>query len=368
MSQPFDSGNNTFRQPLVGPSGAHGSVRPIVSAAAAGGSGPFARRDSLPLQRPRPPKRSNITPVACQPCQQRKHKVSSCSPVLAAPQADARPSTPQCDGARPVCTPCVVKKRSDCTYDAAGDQRRTSSLKQRIRDLETQVDDLKDIITGIGCAGDSNAAAALAHQLAHARFRTTAEVARSLRRDDDLQSASTLATVSEQTLKSAAHGDVSAPNASEASPSSVATGDSIEFDGFAETPAASWAADVAHMDPALWQDGTHDASIEVGGQRFHCGVEPPRQTFVCRATSKRIRSLPATTRRPGKRARTAYHGGLLLKRKKKHPRTVGVNEPDSFSRPWNSAKWAVIEINSNASKQKALSELNGPGGGHTAAY
>ncbi|KAK7721527.1 hypothetical protein SLS57_005207 [Botryosphaeria dothidea] len=241
MSQPFDSGNNTFRQPLVGPSGAHGSVRPIVSAAAAGGSGPFARRDSLPLQRPRPPKRSNITPVACQPCQQRKHK---------------------CDGARPVCTPCVVKKRSDCTYDAAGDQRRTSSLKQRIRDLETQVDDLKDIITGIGCAGDSNAAAALAHQLAHARFRTTAEVVRSLRRDDDLQSASTLATVSEQTLKSAAHGDVSAPNASEASPSSVATGDSIEFDGFAEMPAASWAADVAHVDPALLQDGTHDASIE----------------------------------------------------------------------------------------------------------
>lgn len=239
-------------------------MRPIVSAAAAGGSGPFARRDSLPLQRPRPPKRSNITPVACQPCQQRKHKVSSCSPVLAAPQADARPSTPQCDGARPVCTPCVVKKRSDCTYDAAGDQRRTSSLKQRIRDLETQVDDLKDIITGIGCAGDSNAAAALAHQLAHARFRTTAEVVRSLRRDDDLQSASTLATVSEQTLKSAAHGDVSAPNASEASPSSVATGDSIEFDGFAEMPAASWAADVAHVDPALLQDGTHDASIEVG--------------------------------------------------------------------------------------------------------
>lgn len=89
MPQPFDSSNNTFGQPLVGPSGARGSVRPIVSAAAAG-SDHFARRDSLPLQRPRPPKRSNITPVACQPCQQRKHKVSPCSPVPTASYADAR--------------------------------------------------------------------------------------------------------------------------------------------------------------------------------------------------------------------------------------------------------------------------------------
>lgn len=186
------------------------------------------------------------------------------------PHTDVLLPTPQCDGARPLCTPCLVRRRPDCAYDAAGDLRRTSSLKQRIRHLETQVDDLKDIITSIGSTDDKDAAAALAYQLAHANFCTTSEVARSLRTDESLKFASTLATVSEQRMKSAARGDVTGTNASEASPSSVATGDSIGFDGGpAETPAMSWMTDMAPVDPALIQYGSNDDPNEVGEQHFH---------------------------------------------------------------------------------------------------
>ncbi|KAL2354043.1 hypothetical protein BJ546DRAFT_92299 [Cryomyces antarcticus] len=83
-------------------------------------------------------KRSQITAVACQPCQQRKSK---------------------CDGVRPVCSSCLAKKRAGCAYDIAGDQRRTSALKQRIRELEHETGQLRHVIGVVCTATDREAAA-----------------------------------------------------------------------------------------------------------------------------------------------------------------------------------------------------------------
>ncbi|KAF4313878.1 hypothetical protein GTA08_BOTSDO00387 [Botryosphaeria dothidea] len=230
MSVPFNTGNHASIQPLLGPFGSRGSVRPISSASAGAVAAehhptdPLGRRESLPTQRSRPPKRTNVTPVACQSCQQRKHK---------------------CDGTRPVCTPCLVKKRPGCAYDAAGDQRRTSALKQRIRHLETEVDDLKDIIMGIGSTADENAAVTLARQLATARFRATADVAHTLRIEDDVHAALGVNAASNQTF-SPAHRvpTVTVDDASVASPSSAATADSLEFDTSGKKASPSWMPDV----------------------------------------------------------------------------------------------------------------------------
>ncbi|KAF2145521.1 uncharacterized protein K452DRAFT_295142 [Aplosporella prunicola CBS 121167] len=122
--------------------------------------------DSTFAQRSKPPqtKRNHITPVACTPCQHRKHK---------------------CDGRRPVCSSCIAKKRPDCVYDAAGDQRRTSALKLRIKDLERQNADLKDIVAGIGLAPDRDQAISIAQHLAESEFHGTGDVAEYLRRNSD---------------------------------------------------------------------------------------------------------------------------------------------------------------------------------------
>ncbi|KAH7063237.1 hypothetical protein B0J12DRAFT_162875 [Macrophomina phaseolina] len=143
-----------------------GSARVIAPKllASTGAPNPLRRRDPCTTQRPRPtPKRTSITPVACQPCQQRKHK---------------------CDGARPVCSPCLMKKRNDCVYDAAGDCRRTSVLKQRIRDLTKLSEDLEEIIIGISAAADRDAAIAAAQQLVVDDFRGAADIANAFRRDE----------------------------------------------------------------------------------------------------------------------------------------------------------------------------------------
>ncbi|KAE9973306.1 hypothetical protein BLS_003645 [Venturia inaequalis] len=71
-------------------------------------------------------KRAKVTAVACQPCQKRKSK---------------------CDGQRPICSACNTKRtETDCHYDSAGDQRRTTSLKERIDAGERENEDLKTII------------------------------------------------------------------------------------------------------------------------------------------------------------------------------------------------------------------------------
>lgn len=166
-----------------------------------------------------------------------------------------------------MCTPCLVKERPDCCYDAAGDQRRTSSLKQRIKDLETRTNDLQGIITSIGSSDDKDAATALAHHLSHARFRNIAEVAHSLRGDEGIQAASSLATGFDQ----------SSVTGTTASPSSMTTGDSIECSDPPETPVASWMTDMAPV------DGSNDDPNEVGGQQdsnlFLGLISPNRQAY-----------------------------------------------------------------------------------------
>ncbi|OCK83251.1 hypothetical protein K432DRAFT_189280 [Lepidopterella palustris CBS 459.81] len=101
------------------------------------------------------PKRTQITAVACQPCQQRKSK---------------------CDGARPICSACIAKKRMDCAYDTAGDQRRTAALKQRIKELEKQIHDVKEMVRTICSAVDKNVAISIAQTLHMEDFRNVEEV------------------------------------------------------------------------------------------------------------------------------------------------------------------------------------------------
>ncbi|KAB2569056.1 Nitrogen assimilation transcription factor nit-4 [Lasiodiplodia theobromae] len=105
-------------------------------------------------------KRKSVVAVACRPCQRRKHK---------------------CDGQRPTCTRCLTGNRTDCTYDADGDQRRTTALKSRIQSLSRQVDDLKDIVRGIAAAVDHDQAHATARQLADQAFLNTSEIAEAFR-------------------------------------------------------------------------------------------------------------------------------------------------------------------------------------------
>ncbi|KAJ9647965.1 hypothetical protein H2199_001742 [Coniosporium tulheliwenetii] len=126
------------------------------------------------------PKRMQITAVACQPCQQRKSKVC-CDALKQAPQRNKTDVNPvQCDGIRPTCSSCVAKKRTDCAYDAAGDQRRTAALKQRIRALEKQAIDLKAIISGICLSADKDAAILVALQLQADEFRSLDQAASTL--------------------------------------------------------------------------------------------------------------------------------------------------------------------------------------------
>ncbi|EON61493.1 hypothetical protein W97_00708 [Coniosporium apollinis CBS 100218] len=127
------------------------------------------------------PKRMQITAVACQPCQQRKSKVGCDTLQQAARRDETDVSAVQCDGIRPICSSCVAKRRTDCAYDAAGDQRRTAALKQRIRALEKQAVDLKAIISGICLSTDKDAAILVALQLQADQFRSLDQAASTLR-------------------------------------------------------------------------------------------------------------------------------------------------------------------------------------------
>jgi hypothetical protein len=66
-----------------------------------------------------------------------------------------------CDGARPTCSSCQKKGRADCAYNAKGDLRRTSALKQQIGSLQTENNNLRDIITSIVTSTQSSTMQAL---------------------------------------------------------------------------------------------------------------------------------------------------------------------------------------------------------------
>ncbi|GME50909.1 hypothetical protein GTA08_BOTSDO05454 [Neofusicoccum parvum] len=226
------------------PTSGRGRARPLASAAAMASAEhavePPAWRDSAAGQRQRPAtRRSNITPVACQPCQQRKHKVSHSRPEAPVGPLLTSRRNGQCDGARPVCSPCLSKKRPDCVYDAAGDQRRTSSLKQHIRELERETQDLKDIISGIGSASDSDGAVAIAQQLAGDGFRATAHVASSLRDAGAVEQAGRNAPDTRQER----HREISESATTETSSGSVAALESMEPNNAGQAVLAPWSMD-----------------------------------------------------------------------------------------------------------------------------
>ncbi|KAF2842388.1 hypothetical protein M501DRAFT_1013732 [Patellaria atrata CBS 101060] len=88
------------------------------------------------------------------------------TPTRDNPQRDStspRSHVNHCDGARPVCSPCQKKSPQDCHYDAAGDQRRTSALKQRVLDLENENADLKRIINELAPDASPNKVTGAAH-------------------------------------------------------------------------------------------------------------------------------------------------------------------------------------------------------------
>ncbi|KAK8187837.1 uncharacterized protein BKA78DRAFT_171578 [Phyllosticta capitalensis] len=105
--------------------------------------------------------RSHVTAVACSPCQHRKSK---------------------CDGKRPTCSSCEARGRTDCVYDMAGDQRRTSSLKQTIVKLEQENQTLKEVIQEICMAQDTRSAVEVARRLPVKDFQGLQDVAALLKR------------------------------------------------------------------------------------------------------------------------------------------------------------------------------------------
>jgi hypothetical protein len=87
---------------------------------------------------------------------------------------------PKCDGQRPVCTACKTKRTdSECLYDSAGDQRRTSSLKERIDSGEREIRDLRTIIQTM-CA-DPTTIDLIRERLVANNFRLTHELAQAFR-------------------------------------------------------------------------------------------------------------------------------------------------------------------------------------------
>lgn len=96
---------------------------------------------------PNPKKRRINVRVACQPCRSKKSAVSVLSSLYTCVQPkDQRKlrlihSTVQCDGKRPVCTPCS-KRASECTYmtDNIGDTP-SMALKRQIQDLKKELND-----------------------------------------------------------------------------------------------------------------------------------------------------------------------------------------------------------------------------------
>ncbi|KAK7548802.1 hypothetical protein IWX49DRAFT_48455 [Phyllosticta citricarpa] len=115
-----------------------------------------------PLEKPkgRTP-RVHVTDVACTPCQNRKSK---------------------CNGGRPTCSSCLARGRTDCFYDTAGDQRRTSALKETNQRLKQENQNLKDVIKEICAANDTASAIEIARRLPAEGFQNVEEVVDLLKR------------------------------------------------------------------------------------------------------------------------------------------------------------------------------------------
>jgi len=55
-------------------------------------------------------------------------------------------SPSQCDGARPVCHACQSRLNSKCVYDVTLDQRKPSTLRQRVEELERELNGYKTVL------------------------------------------------------------------------------------------------------------------------------------------------------------------------------------------------------------------------------
>lgn len=179
-----------------------------------------------------------------------------------------------------MCSPCMVKKRADCCYDAAGDQRRTSALKQRIRDLTRQTGDLKAVIAGIGTAVDKDAATAIARQLDTDDFDALADVAQAFRRDK------VAADIFKDMRKDASRGnrcDAANWAMSQLSPASAAVADIQDLDCDDGEDLTLWPLDMAVNNGGLAK--THYGNPEYQVRVTTFVIVGPREPKLCTVIS-----------------------------------------------------------------------------------
>ncbi|KAK5168106.1 uncharacterized protein LTR77_006674 [Saxophila tyrrhenica] len=134
----------------------------LLAPAGAGDSSGGASGQNPQQQPPNPgskPKRTLIE-SACSACRRRKSK---------------------CDGHRPVCSRCSALK-THCTYEAQEGESRWSALRRRKKDVESDKDDLTELLTYLRDAEEPEATDVF-HQIRSSGFDNILRVIRHARQD-----------------------------------------------------------------------------------------------------------------------------------------------------------------------------------------
>jgi hypothetical protein len=89
--------------------------------------------------------------VACGGCRSRKQK---------------------CDGQRPVCTPCRIRK-AECVFETQPDETRFSAIKRRTENLEKEAQDYREVVTNLRVRPEDEAQHLLQHLRSTRTFNIT---------------------------------------------------------------------------------------------------------------------------------------------------------------------------------------------------